>query len=128
MTKPFSYDEASSTVRLYMAVCEMQEGPNPLTEEELDKFAERRPRFKNAVESWKASQKKAQATKLILVMSDGETWEVVDKFSLVFEADEETFDKLESGSDPRELTEEDMKRMKAVSLLELYEAYKEKQL
>lgn len=53
--------EKSPQVRLYEAICEIQSGPNPLTEEELDKFVERQPRFKNAVKSWLASQKKSDA-------------------------------------------------------------------
>lgn len=61
---------------------------------------------------------------LISVQSDGETWEDVNETSLVFEADEEIFDRLQAGEVPKDFTEDELKRMKAVSLLELYEFYK----
>ncbi len=46
--------EKAPLVRLYEAICELQSGPNPLTEEELDLFALRQPRFRQAIQSWRA--------------------------------------------------------------------------
>lgn len=47
------YDAMSAPTRRYLAICEMQSGPNPLTDEELNEFVTRQPQFKDAVRAWK---------------------------------------------------------------------------
>jgi hypothetical protein len=47
------YDAMSAPSRRYLAICEMQNGPNPLSDDELDRFTERQPQFADAVKAWK---------------------------------------------------------------------------
>lgn len=57
VAEQIGFVEKSPTVCLYEAVCEIQNGPNPLTEEELDRFVQRQPKYKNAVAAWRHGQK-----------------------------------------------------------------------
>jgi hypothetical protein len=53
------YSALSAPSRKYFAICEIQSGPNPLSNEELDAFAEKYPNFADAIKAWKFNQSRA---------------------------------------------------------------------